>query len=201
MLHSSAQLSARAQARSQARVPRSRPRREDRAQPARVCRLASHRAPPAECQPRGRRVLGAARDRVCRGWHHGRQGSRAETAAHRRRRTAVQQALLNIIVNAEQALAGASGPRRIEVRTAPGQSPLHRNAGRRQRPGHPARGSAAAIRAIFHHERSRQGHGARPGHRVRRSCRSMAANCAAANRPQGGAMFTMSNCPPGRWTE
>ena len=106
MLHSSAQLPARVQARPEAGVPRSRSRGEDRAQPAGLCRIAPHHAPPTERQPRRR--LACCR---CERRRAPRLGSTSSRTCARNCRASpatallLQQALLNIMVNAEQALA------------------------------------------------------------------------------------------------
>ena len=78
----------------------------------------------------------------------------------------LHQVFLNILMNAEQAIAATGRPGRIEVTDlAVGRSRHHHRARHGQRD---SGGSAVSdFRAVLHDEGSRQGHGPRPGHRLR----------------------------------
>jgi PAS domain S-box-containing protein len=81
-------------------------------------------------------------------------------------RAAIEQVLLNLVVNAEQALASQPAgeePRRLRIRTGGEHrwrsGPPH---GDRQRARDGARSGAAHLRPLLHHQGARRGHGPRP---------------------------------------
>ena len=98
----------------------------------------------------------------------------------------IGQVVMNLLVNAQQALAGFDGARRVRVETgvAAGERRargVRLAAGAGQRPGRRRRPARAPVRAVLHHQGRRRGHRPRPrrlalaGARPRRRRRPRAA--------------------------
>ena len=80
----------------------------------------------------------------------------------------IQQVLLNLIINAEQAMLGANGRGTLIIRTwHDPQKDAVDPRGARRRAGRAGRRAAAHLRSVLHHEGSRQGHRPRPDGRLR----------------------------------
>ena len=80
----------------------------------------------------------------------------------------LQQAFLNILINAEHAVPDGGAARRIEVTTAVKPPRTHVTVTIRDYgPGIRGRGAAPDLRSVLHHQGRRPGHRARPGDHLR----------------------------------
>ncbi len=86
----------------------------------------------------------------------------------------LQQVVLNLVVNAEQALLEERGQGHVRIRTShsarrPRPRTRRPNSARdlRRRPGIPADDRLAHLRPVLHHQAAGRGHGPRPFHRLR----------------------------------
>ena len=80
----------------------------------------------------------------------------------------MQQVLLNLVINAEQAMLVGQRPRHARrAHVARRRAGIGRPRDQRRRPGHSRRGAAEDLRSVLHDEGSRQGHRARADGRVR----------------------------------
>ena len=167
-------LSQRPRRRSDAPRPRDDPqrvgaRRQDRPQPADLRAQAAHDARDGRPQSGRARDAGAALVRAARQQHHHPRGARRRAC---RRSFAdphqIQQVLLNLIINAEQAMIGAQRPRHADrAHLARRRSRRGRPRGQRRRAGRAGGGAAADLRSVLHDQGGRQGHRPRPDRRLR----------------------------------
>ena len=104
----------------------------------------------------------------------------------------LHQVFLNIIMNAEHAIAATGRPGRIEISAVatPARDRLIATV-RDTGDGHYVRRAAANLRAVLHDQGSRQGHRTRPRDRVRNRAGAWRRTSSAANHPEGGAVFTV----------
>ena len=124
----------------------------------------------------------------------------------------IQQVLLNLIINAEQAMLGAHG--RGTLDPAHAGTTLDRDAvdprGERRRPGRAGGRAAADLRSVLHDEGGRQGHRPRADGRLRDRPGARRPDHACKSEPGRGASFFLelpverrprARCPTRRPTQ
>ena len=112
----------------------------------------------------------------------------------------IQQVMLNLVQNAHQAMVKQDGERLLTVRVrATGAAVSH--GGARHGPRHRARGPAAAVRSVLHHQAAGRGQRARPVGVVRDRRPSTRAGCAGGTAATGAARSSPSSCRRERWPE
>ena len=104
----------------------------------------------------------------------------------------LHQVFLNIVMNAEQAIAATGGPGRIEV-TAAFDPAIGRIVATVRDTGHgiPGGRTHADFRTLLHDERGREGHRSRIGDRLRHHAGTWRAHRRRESSPDGGAVFTV----------
>ena len=144
-------------------------RREDRAQPAHLRAQAAVDALDGRPEPGRPRDAGAALLRAAHHQHHRRRCARRRACrtvfadAHQ-----VQQVLLNLIINAEQAMLARQRPRHARgPQLARRGARSGRPRDQRRWPRHRRRAAAEDLRPVFHDEGGRQGHRPRPDRGLR----------------------------------